>query len=181
MVPYKHTIGIERNSLPKSGPFQDNIISLKKINLIHYLQVKLTRNNYLQKLLHELIKNGYLNDLISKKILSTGKDVVKQQMNYNEQNSNELILNDLILIILNELKILYHDDIHKQMGYTLQLWDICAILLYCGKSCNVQFSYDQIKFRHHNWHYLDFNLYNAIDILHLHERREKSEMELYCD
>ncbi|ETO00805.1 hypothetical protein RFI_36634 [Reticulomyxa filosa] len=31
-----------------------------------------------------------------------------------------------------------------------------------------------------NWPYLDFYLSDAIGILHKHERREESEMELYC-
>ncbi|ETO34641.1 hypothetical protein RFI_02449 [Reticulomyxa filosa] len=65
------------------------------------------------------------------------------------------------------------------MGYPLQLWNICAILLYCGKSCNVQFNYDQIQFRHDNWPYFDSYLQDAICILNLCERREESEMELY--
>ncbi|ETN98355.1 hypothetical protein RFI_39156 [Reticulomyxa filosa] len=66
------------------------------------------------------------------------------------------------------------------MGYPLQLYHICAVLLYCGKSCTNEFSYDQIKFRHDKWHYLDFFLHVAIRILHFHERREESEMEFYC-
>ncbi|ETN99837.1 hypothetical protein RFI_37630, partial [Reticulomyxa filosa] len=149
MVPYKRTVGIERNKLPKNVPFQD--ISLnQKTNFnpllyecdIHKLKiiqdtvtVKLTRNNHLQNLLHEVIKNDYLYDLITKRSLRFQENI-KKDINFNEKNSNELILNDKILTILNELKILYHDDIHKQMGYPLQLSNICAILLYCGKSCN---------------------------------------------
>ncbi|ETO05587.1 hypothetical protein RFI_31810 [Reticulomyxa filosa] len=68
------------------------------------------------------------------------------------------------------------------MTIFINKWDIYFNygILYCGKSCNVQFSYDQIQFRHHNWPYLDCYLWNAINILHSHERREGSEMELYC-
>ncbi|ETO34966.1 Pfs, NACHT and WD domain protein, partial [Reticulomyxa filosa] len=144
------------------------------------LQTKVTRNNELQKLFHEMIKNGYLCDL-STTSPKESHSIIKKQMNYNVKDENgELILNDKILTILNELKILYHDDIHKRMGYPLQLYQICAILLYCGKSCNVQFSYDQIQFRHHLWPYLDWYLIEAIAILHSHERREESDMELYC-
>ncbi|ETO34590.1 hypothetical protein RFI_02501 [Reticulomyxa filosa] len=66
------------------------------------------------------------------------------------------------------------------MGYPLQLYHICAMLLYCGKSCNVQFNYDQVQFRHYKWPCLDFFLQNTIMILDGHERREESEMELYC-
>ncbi|ETO00587.1 hypothetical protein RFI_36853 [Reticulomyxa filosa] len=194
MVPYKRTIGVERSDLPKSVPFQDKIISFKKTKFnpllyecdLHKLKmigdtihVKLTRNNNLQKLLHEMIKNSCLCDLINTKPMSHIN--IKKQINYNEKDENgELILNDKILTILNELKILYYDDIHKQMGYPLQLWHICAILLYCGKSCNVQFSYDQIQFRHYKWPFLDTYLQEAIMILHSHERVEESEMELYC-
>ncbi|ETN97819.1 hypothetical protein RFI_39707, partial [Reticulomyxa filosa] len=88
------------------------------------------------KLFHEMIKNDYLCDLFTTRPLISHKKI-KEQINYNEKDENgKLILNDKILTILNELKILYHDDIHKQMGYPLQLFHICAILLYCGKSCN---------------------------------------------
>ncbi|ETN97460.1 hypothetical protein RFI_40069, partial [Reticulomyxa filosa] len=132
MVPYKHTIGIERSDLSKSGQFQD-----KKLKIIQdSIHITLARNNNLQKLFHEVIKNNYLCDLITKNLLPKGEKIIKEQINYNEKDPNELILNDKILTILNELKILYHDNIHKQMEYPLQLWHICAILLYCGKSCN---------------------------------------------
>ncbi|ETN98972.1 hypothetical protein RFI_38515, partial [Reticulomyxa filosa] len=92
------------------------------------MHIKLTRNNELQKLLHEVIKNDYLHNLFSEENttnLIIDKSI-KEQIKYNEKDENgELILNDLILTILNELKILYHDDIHKQMGYPLQLHQIC--------------------------------------------------------
>ncbi|ETO03408.1 hypothetical protein RFI_34002 [Reticulomyxa filosa] len=121
MVSYKLTIGIERSNLPKNNPTQDKIISSKtKFNPLLYecdfhqlkiiqdiVNVKTTRNNGLQKLFHEVIKNGYLCDLIPKKIQSTGEEIIKKQINYNEENNGvELILNDMILTILNELKIL---------------------------------------------------------------------------
>ncbi|ETO34642.1 hypothetical protein RFI_02448, partial [Reticulomyxa filosa] len=65
MIPYKRTIGIERNSLPNSVPFQDKVISFKKpkFNPLLYecdlhklkmiedtINVILIRNNELQKL-----------------------------------------------------------------------------------------------------------------------------------
>ncbi|ETO16835.1 hypothetical protein RFI_20502, partial [Reticulomyxa filosa] len=69
MVPYKRTTGIEKNYLPKNIPFQDIIISsnqetkfnplpyecdLHKLKIIQdTVNTKLTRNNELQKLLHE--------------------------------------------------------------------------------------------------------------------------------
>ncbi|ETO02259.1 hypothetical protein RFI_35177 [Reticulomyxa filosa] len=165
MVPYKCTIDIERNYLPKSNdlnikfipsnqktkfnplPYECDIHKLKIIQ--DTVNVKLTKNDHLQKLLDEVIKNGYLYDLITKNLQPKGKEIIKKQMNHNEKGENGgLILNDKkftilngkIFTILNELKILYHDDIHKQMGYPLQLWHICAILLYCGKSCNKKFN-----------------------------------------
>ncbi|ETN99381.1 hypothetical protein RFI_38100, partial [Reticulomyxa filosa] len=162
MVPYKHTIDIQRDSLPKNRDLGIEFIQsnekptfnpllyecdLHKLKIIQdTVNVKLIRNNLLQKLLHELIKNSYLCDLVTceyidKKEEKQFYDNIKEQINYNENDENgELILNDKILTILNELKILYHDDIHKQMGYPLQLFHICAILLYCGKDCNVQFN-----------------------------------------
>ncbi|ETN99686.1 hypothetical protein RFI_37784, partial [Reticulomyxa filosa] len=132
MVSYKHTIGIERNHLPKSDELGIEFIpsnqktkfnpllyecDLYKLKMIRdTMDIKLTRDNSLQKLFHETIKN-------EKKQFY---DNIKQAIKFNEKDKNgELILNDLILTILNELKILYHDDIHKQMGYPLQLWHIC--------------------------------------------------------
>ncbi|ETO34645.1 hypothetical protein RFI_02447, partial [Reticulomyxa filosa] len=194
IVPYKRTIDIGRNNLPKNVPFQDISLNQKtKFNPLLYecdlhrlkliedtvFLINQKSNSGLQLLLHEVIKNGFLHDLIIDR-LSISRKKIKKQINYNEKNPNELILNDLILTILNELKILYHDDIHKQMGYPLQLHQICAILLYCGKSCNENFSYEQIQFRHHNWPYLDGYMQEAIRILHKHERREENEMEVYC-
>ncbi|ETO07258.1 hypothetical protein RFI_30134 [Reticulomyxa filosa] len=82
-----------------------------------------------------------------------------QTIHFNEKNPNELILNDKLLTILNELKILFHDDTHKQMGYPLQLHQICAILLYC-KSYNIQF--------------------NICVMLYTFYINMKSETELYC-
>ncbi|ETO30907.1 hypothetical protein RFI_06213, partial [Reticulomyxa filosa] len=146
-------INVNQNNLPKSVPVQDTVISsnqkpnfnpllyerdIHKLKIIQdTVEIKLTRDNSLQKLLHEVIENGYVRDLIDRQSISH-KNI--QQINYNEKDEDgTLILNDNILNILNELKILYHDDIHKQMGYPLQLYHICAILLYCGKSCNTQF------------------------------------------
>ncbi|ETN99947.1 hypothetical protein RFI_37520, partial [Reticulomyxa filosa] len=130
MVPYKRTIGIERNNLPKNIPFQDEVISLNqktRFNPLLYecdiYKLKIIQDT-VNKLLHEVIKNCCLNDLITDRPSTSDKNT-KKQINYNEKNSNELILNDKILTILNELKILYHDDIHKQMGYPLQLYHIC--------------------------------------------------------
>ncbi|ETO35658.1 hypothetical protein RFI_01403 [Reticulomyxa filosa] len=190
MVPYEHTVDIERDNLPKSKQSFNPLLyecDLHKLKIIKdKIHAKITRNNLLQKLFHEVIKNDFLYDLITSQCTNNEKEKkqlyerIKRQINYNEKNPNELILNDKILTILNELKLLYHDNVHKHMGYPLQLYHICAILLYCGKSCNSEFSYDQIKFRHHKWPYLDKILQDAIMILHSHERREETEMELYC-
>ncbi|ETO35393.1 hypothetical protein RFI_01670, partial [Reticulomyxa filosa] len=43
----------------------------------------------------------------------------------------------------------------------------------------VKNDYLHITFVHHKWPYLDWYLQEAIQIIHLHERREESEMELY--
>ncbi|ETO15551.1 hypothetical protein RFI_21813 [Reticulomyxa filosa] len=76
MVPYKRTIDIERKTLPKNNEldiecnpsnqktkfnpllYECDIHKLKMIG--DKVHVKLTRNNGLQKLLHEIIKNNYL-------------------------------------------------------------------------------------------------------------------------
>ncbi|ETO27328.1 hypothetical protein RFI_09804 [Reticulomyxa filosa] len=203
IVPYERTIATERTNLPENDELSVEFISSNEkptFNPLLYecdfhkvktiedtLHSKLIRNNYLQKLLHEIIKNNYLRDLITHQHTKNKQEKkqiyerIKQQINYKEEDKNgKLILNDKILTILNELKILYHDDIHKHMGYPLQLHHICAILLYCGKSCNAEFSYDQIKFRHQKWPYLDSCLLDAIGILGSYERVEESEIELYC-
>ncbi|ETN99765.1 hypothetical protein RFI_37702, partial [Reticulomyxa filosa] len=137
MVPYKRTIGMERNSLPKSDDLGVEFIpsnqktkfnpllyecDLHKLKIIEdAVHIKVIRNNELQNLFHEMIKNDYLFDLFTTRP-STSHEKIKEQINYNEKNSSGLILNDKILTILNELKILYHNDIHKQMGYPLQLF-----------------------------------------------------------
>ncbi|ETO01506.1 hypothetical protein RFI_35934, partial [Reticulomyxa filosa] len=69
IVPYRHTIRVERNNLPKSDDLGIDFIPSNqktKFNLLLYgydiyklkiiedaINVKLTRNNNLQKLLHE--------------------------------------------------------------------------------------------------------------------------------
>ncbi|ETO31224.1 hypothetical protein RFI_05897 [Reticulomyxa filosa] len=197
VVPYTHTVSIERTHIPKRSihidstaiPLNEKCMfnpllyecDVQKLRVMQdALHFKLRLDNQLHRLLRELIKNGYLADLTSEKPAISSAEI-KEQIHYNEKDENsKLVFNDQILTILKDIKKLYHDDIHKQMGYPLQLWNICAILLYCGKSCNVQFSYDQIKFRHHIWPFMDYYLQEAIMILHRHERREESEMELYC-
>ncbi|ETO01333.1 hypothetical protein RFI_36107 [Reticulomyxa filosa] len=201
IVSFKHTICVKRYEIPKSiktenislnqksifNPllFECDIYKLKIIQDTTSL-TNSSSNNELKLLLHEIIKNGYLIDLIEYQYTDNEKEErqlherIKQQINYNEKNANELILNEKILTILNEAKILYHDDIHEQMGYPLQLYHICAILLYCGKSCNIEFSYNQIQFKHFKWKHLDVYLHNAVSILHKHERREEESIDLYC-
>ncbi|ETO09952.1 hypothetical protein RFI_27425, partial [Reticulomyxa filosa] len=197
IVPYKRTIGIERSNLPKGISIQDIVIpssqkrtfnpflyecDLHKLKIIedNLHSIKPSSNNELKLLFHEVIKNDYLTDLVCRKLRLQGEEVTKQQINYNEKSADELILSDKILTILNELKILFHDDIHKQMGYPLQFYHICAVLLYCGRASNIQFSCDQIQFKHYKWPHLDQYLCDAISILHKYERREENDMELYC-
>ncbi|ETO00405.1 hypothetical protein RFI_37041, partial [Reticulomyxa filosa] len=148
MVSYKHTISIQRAEIPKIISNEDAIIPPNQKSTfnpllykcdIHQLKIFLNKtcltkeksDNNLKLLLHEVIKNNCLCDLIPKEILSTRKKVIEQQIGYNKENEDKLILNDKILndkilTILNELKILYHDDIHKKMGYPLELHHICA-------------------------------------------------------
>ncbi|ETO22055.1 hypothetical protein RFI_15148 [Reticulomyxa filosa] len=203
VVPYKHTICIERTDVPKNI-INEDIVSLSnqkpKFNPLLYecdfhkfkiIEDTVTRiytssKNELKLLLHEVIKNGYLSDLITCQYKNNKREEkqryenIKQQIHYKDSNADELILNDKILTIINELETLYHEDIHKQIGYPLSLENICAILLYCGKACNVEFSYDQIHFQHFKWKSLDKCLQSAIMILHTHERREEENIELYC-
>ncbi|ETO08072.1 hypothetical protein RFI_29318, partial [Reticulomyxa filosa] len=159
--------------------YECNFHKLKAIqDILHF---KVTLNNELQILLHEVIKNGYLNDLITcQHTNKKQEEKIKRKIHYNENNPNELKLNGKLLTILNGVKKVYHNDIHKHIGYPLQLHEICAILLHCGTSCNFEFGYDQITFKHCKWPYLDNYLQSAINTLHKHERREENEMELYC-
>ncbi|ETO02825.1 hypothetical protein RFI_34588, partial [Reticulomyxa filosa] len=78
------------------------------------------------------------------------------------------------------IKLLFNSDIHKYMGYPLELHEICSLLLYSEKSCNIQFCYDQIQFNHLKWYYLNIYLTNAIQILYKYERREENNIDLYC-
>ncbi|ETO00749.1 hypothetical protein RFI_36691, partial [Reticulomyxa filosa] len=192
IVPYKRTIGIERSNLPKGISIQDIVIpssqktkfnpllyecDLHKLKIIEDTlhSIKLPSNNGLKLLFHEVIKNDCLCDLITLQYTNNKREeeqrqqIIKQQIHFNGKNADELILDDEILTILNELKILYHDDIHRHMGYPLQLHHICVILFY-----------DQIQFRHYKWPYFDQFLCDAINILHRYEKREETEMELYC-
>ncbi|ETO11525.1 hypothetical protein RFI_25851, partial [Reticulomyxa filosa] len=145
------------------------------------------QKNELKHLLHEVINNGYLYDLIASQNTTNLQEEkaihehIKQQIQYNESDINALILNDKILTILSHAKQVYRSDVHRHMGYPLELHHICAILLYCGKSCSAKFSYDQMNFKHFRWIKLDSYLQSAITILSKHERREESEMELYCE
>ncbi|ETO23956.1 hypothetical protein RFI_13202, partial [Reticulomyxa filosa] len=175
IVPYRHTIGIKRTNIIKSI-LNENVTNkvnikpafnpllyerdLHKLKLIQdSCMVPKSSRNHMKQLLHEVIKNSYLLDLISKRPSRSEEDI-KRQICYNENEVNKLVLDDKVLTILNELKILYHDDIHKQMGYPLQLYHICAILLY--------------------WvNHVIVNL-ETIRVLHGHERREEESIELYC-
>ncbi|ETO09501.1 hypothetical protein RFI_27877 [Reticulomyxa filosa] len=134
----------------------------------------------LKALFHEVIANGYGMDLVDdKKSKSINIKVLKQNIKYDENNKDQLILDENILHILKIAKDLFHSDIHKSMGYPLHLFHICALYLYCGKDCNVQFGKDLIKFEHAKWMHLDWCLQCAIQILSLHERREKNQHVLY--
>ncbi|ETO33027.1 hypothetical protein RFI_04080 [Reticulomyxa filosa] len=171
---------IDLKERPAFNPFLYKY-DLHKLKPVHFaIHTNFACTIELKQLLHEIITNGYLLDLISKKLPNTNQDIIKQRIRYNEQNPEELVLNDNILTILQKVKILYHNDVHKYMGYPLQLHHICAILLYCNESCNAAFSFDQMQFKHEKWKHLDIYLYTAIQILHRHERREENVMELYC-
>ncbi|ETN98652.1 hypothetical protein RFI_38840, partial [Reticulomyxa filosa] len=128
MVPYKRTIYIQRNNLSKSVPIQNIVISSNEkptFNPLLY-ECDLHKLKVIQDAVHSKVSRNYeLRGLLYEMIKNVSHKNIKKQINYNEKNPNKLILNEKILTILNELKILYHDDIHKQMGYSLQLWHIC--------------------------------------------------------
>ncbi|ETO27435.1 hypothetical protein RFI_09697 [Reticulomyxa filosa] len=208
MVPYQHTIGINKDINASTSIDLDALLLVanKKPNfnpLLYQCDIqkfKLIQGNLhsigssskdkLKKLLHEIIQNGYLCDLITSqntqqqqrgaKQRTQGDIIIKQQLHFNKTNADELILNEQVLVILKKVKQLYNSHVHERMGYPLQLHEICALLLYCEISCNIEFSYDQIRFNHHKWKYLDMYLFQAIHMLHSHERREESNKSLYC-
>ncbi|ETO07217.1 hypothetical protein RFI_30177 [Reticulomyxa filosa] len=153
-------------------------------NAKEYLKDKLEMIEFLGNGTGELINCDFLKVDCQISLLLTGKaysctnkkaihENIKQQIQYNESDINALILNDKILTIL----MMSTDT----WDIRLNLHHICAILLYCGKSCGVEFSYDQMDFKHYVWIYLDRYLQSAVAILCTHERREESNMDLYCE
>ncbi|ETN98480.1 hypothetical protein RFI_39016 [Reticulomyxa filosa] len=106
MVPYKRTIGMERNDLPKSDDLDIEFIpsnqkikfnpllyecDLHKLKIIQdTVDIKVTRNNNLQKLFHEMIKNDYLCDLFTTRP-STSHTKIKEQIKYNEKDENDIV------------------------------------------------------------------------------------------
>ncbi|ETN98211.1 hypothetical protein RFI_39303, partial [Reticulomyxa filosa] len=122
MVPYKHTIGIERNNLSKSdclgidfNPSNQKTkfnpllyeCDIHKLKIIKdAIDIKMIRNNELQRLFHEVIKNGYLCDLLKEKNTSNQniRANFKKQINYNEKNPNELIY-CIMMIFINKWDI----------------------------------------------------------------------------
>ncbi|ETO09894.1 hypothetical protein RFI_27483 [Reticulomyxa filosa] len=147
---------------------------------------EMSNEQILKDLLYEIIQKGYLCDLITnenKLDESKIKETIKYEEKKSEQHGNEkykLILDDSVLTILRQVKCIYHSPIHKHMGYPLTLHHICALLLYCKKSCRIQCINDQACFNYYEWKNFDWFLYNAIVILSRHERKEEIEDELYC-
>ncbi|ETO06956.1 hypothetical protein RFI_30436, partial [Reticulomyxa filosa] len=160
MIPDKHVIDVRESKIGHAVDVDDMLTPLIErpaFNPFFYAcdlhKCKLTQNveplsdeNAMKNILQKVIRNGYLCDLINKN-QTNAHEMIKQKLHYNENNVNELIMNDKVLTVINDVKQLYHADIHKYMGYPLQLHHICALLLYTEKSCNVEFGYGQM-FRH---------------------------------
>ncbi|ETO34391.1 hypothetical protein RFI_02703, partial [Reticulomyxa filosa] len=197
MVPYERTIVVEGihslkkqvDILPDPTPKFNPFFYISDLHNLHNIENALPKtkpSSSYKNLLHEIINNGYLcNLLISGKdhnneIKSDIQEQIKKQLHFNKYNAEDLVLDENVLTIMGQVKELYHSDIHKLMGYPLQLHEICSVLLYCGGSCNFQFGYDQLHFQHHKWQYLDMFLLTAIKKYSFHERKEESRMNLYC-
>ncbi|ETO21561.1 hypothetical protein RFI_15643 [Reticulomyxa filosa] len=189
MVPLEHTVKIIRKELNDdfkvdfSGQSVDKSqynpllyeCDVGKLKKIEDSTLTNTIPDRLKELFHEIIKNGCQSSLFESERVPK---VLPQDFGYKEDDPSLLTLNKFPII--RKVKKLYYDDIHKGMGYPLHLYNICALLLYCADDCNSKFSSDQIQFRHHKWPYFDMYLCEAINILCSHERREETDMELYC-
>ncbi|ETO12230.1 hypothetical protein RFI_25149, partial [Reticulomyxa filosa] len=139
----------------------------------------------LKALLHEIIKNGYLNDLTD--YVSTNKHKIerknaeiKKEIQYEQNRYETLVLNEERLNILGNIKRLYFCKEHEQMNFPLQPYHICALLLYCGRSCNVEFGRDQLQRKYKKWKWLDWCLSEAIELLSKYEKKQDCDFYLYC-
>ncbi|ETO20165.1 hypothetical protein RFI_17055 [Reticulomyxa filosa] len=143
------------------------------------LQFETSNTDTLKDLLHEVIKNGFLRDLINNESKDFDEGKIKEIISFNQTQSRQLILNPEVLTILKRIKHVYHFNFHKRLGYPLDIHKICALLLYCEKSCSYQFKKDQFAFNYNKWIYFDRFLCEAIMTLSKHERREECDAELY--
>ncbi|ETO34770.1 hypothetical protein RFI_02319 [Reticulomyxa filosa] len=151
IVPYERTIGTEGYSMLKII-FNENIDipAIEKPGFHPFLYKRDTAKLYfipdnlyatqrsiknnLKHLLHEVISNGYLCD-----------------QNITNLQEEKKAIHENIKQQIYRVKQVYRSDVHRCMGYSLELHHICAILLYCGKSCSAEFSYDQMDLKHNMW------------------------------
>ncbi|ETO07197.1 G-protein beta WD-40 repeats containing protein [Reticulomyxa filosa] len=193
MVPYARTVDIKGAYLPKNFQTQ-TVTGPNEYFLPHQLpylcdikKLKQTQDSGptlvpsktpMKNICHEIINNGYFADLVDEEQKETGQ-TIKQGLCFDSNDVDELILDDTKLTIINQIRQIYRSDMHKHMGYPLQLHHICAILLFHEGSCYKEFISDQIAFRYNKWKYSDLYLHEAISILHKHEKREASDIEVY--
>ncbi|ETO32388.1 G-protein beta WD-40 repeats containing protein, partial [Reticulomyxa filosa] len=187
MVPYARTVDIKGAYLPKI--FQTQTVTASGENFppeqLSYMcdmkQLKRIQDSMystlvpsktpMKNICHEIINNGHLASLTD--------EGTEQKLYFNKDNIDELTLDNTKLTIINQIKQIYHLDMHKHMGYPLQLHHICAILLFHKGLRYKEFMFDQIAFKYNKWKYLDLYLHEAISILHKHEKREASDIEVY--
>ncbi|ETO35404.1 hypothetical protein RFI_01657 [Reticulomyxa filosa] len=118
-------------------------------------------------LLHDIYKHFPHYPIIQTKPSSSYKNLlheikqIKKQLHFNKYNVEDLVLDENVLIIMRQVKELYHSDIHKHgISSSIARNLLCII--------------------HHEWQYLDMFLLTAIKKYSFHERKEESRTNLYC-
>ncbi|ETO36706.1 hypothetical protein RFI_00355 [Reticulomyxa filosa] len=165
IVHYKHTISAD--ILPSRFAASNPYSSLPICDTKNYKLIQdpgypnLSVEDAIDKMLHEAY-------------------VALHKIEYTDYESDYIEHDPSIFLTMDEIKELYYHELHKYMGYPLQLHHLCALLLYCNESCYAAFISDQMQFKYKKWSYLDWYLQEAIRILHKYERIEETDTNLYC-
>ncbi|ETO00549.1 hypothetical protein RFI_36889, partial [Reticulomyxa filosa] len=91
----------------------------------------------------------------------------------SNMNNNDVLLHDIYKHLLHYpiLQKVYHNNIHKYIGYPLQLHEICVILLRCGTLCNFEFSHVSAS---NNLQTTQMHNNDQVCILHFHPSMRRS-------
>ncbi|ETO26215.1 hypothetical protein RFI_10922 [Reticulomyxa filosa] len=174
----------------------NNYLSTFDVTLKNCMLEENNDEQTLKSLLCEIISNGYLCDVVDSKVTLEPEKIkaIKKELRYSSKNSHKLKLNENVLVFLKQVKYVFRCNAHKRMGFPLSLSHICALLLYCTKSCSVQFSKKQSQMLQQKvvrnakskresfekWRWFDCCLHQAIHILSAREQRQKCAVHLFC-